>query len=415
MSPSSEPAREAAGEPLLTADLPVDAPRAGAAGSMRVLTFLSVLAIGGSERQAIILSEGLKDLGADLHLGCCTRTGDNIEHALTARGVPITQYPITSLYGAGTVRQQVRLARYLRQARIDVVHSYNFYANVFAVPAARMAGVPVVVASIRDNGQGWTIWQRRVERMVCRMADCVLVNADIIRRRLAAEGYDGRRIRVIHNGIVPIPPPRADHAALRRDLSLPQDAPIVGVVARLDRIKGLEFFLEAAVLTAARHPDVRFLIVGDTHANTGGYREQLKRLAASLGVADLVRFTGFRLDVPDLLSMFAVSVLPSLSEGLSNTLLESMAAGLPVVATAVGGTPEIVEDGVTGILIPPKDPQAMADAVCRLLDQPELAARMGRAGRDRIAGRFSNERMVSETVSLYRDLLSAKHRPAVRV
>ncbi len=399
---------QAAGEPVLTADIPLEKGRTGSAGSMRVLTFLAVLAIGGSERQAVILSQGLKELGSDLHLGCCTRTGDNIEHALTAGGVPITQYPITNLYGLGTFRQQVRLARYLRRARIDVVHSYNFYANVFAIPAARMAGVPAIVASIRDNGQGWTLWQRRVERVVCRLADCVLVNADIIRRRLAAEGYDRGRIRVIHNGIASAPVPLVDGSALRRELDVPQDAPLVGVVARLDRIKGIEYFLEAAVQTAARRPDVRFLIVGDTHANRGGYREHLKRLAASLGVGNLVRFTGFRIDVPALLSIFSVSVLPSLSEGLSNTLLESMAAGIPVVATAVGGTPEVVEDGVTGILVPPRDPLAMADAVCRLLDQPDMAAKMGGAGRERIAERFSNERMIAETASLYRELLSRK-------
>ncbi len=373
---------------------------------IRVLKFLAILAIGGSERQAVLLGQELDRRKFDVHLGCCARTNDNIEAGLTTQGVPITQYSIRNLYGVQTLRQRVRFAQYLRRERIDVVHSYNFYSNAFAIPAARLARVPVVIASIRDNGECWTPWQRRIERLVCRMAHGVVVNAEVIKRRLAAEGYDARRITVIHNGTQPpavVPASRT--AALREELELPAAAPVVGMLARLDPIKGIEHFLEAAAQVSARRPDVRFLIVGDNRVNVA-YREQLTRLARDLGLEKVVRFTGFRNDVAEVLSLLSVSVLASLSEGLSNTLLESMAAGIPVVATAVGGNPEAVEQGITGFLVPPKNAAALAEAMCRILNNRDLAAAMGRAGRLRVSEQFSTRAMVSESERLYAQLLA---------
>src|SRR5256886_4183628 len=141
------------------------------------------------------------------------------------------------------------------------------------------------------------------------------------------------------------------------------------------------------------------------------YKRELEGYAVQLGLGERVVFAGFRLDVPEILAEVAVSVLPSLSEGLSNVLLESMAAGAPVVATRVGGNPEVVEDGETGLLVPPRDPAALAQAICRLLDSPELASRFGQAGRERVIKSFSLERMVQKTESLYLDLLNrAGHR-----
>jgi glycosyltransferase involved in cell wall biosynthesis len=371
---------------------------------IRLMKFLSVLAIGGSERQAILLGRELDRDRFEVHLGCCVRTDDNIEASLAARGVPVTQYKVSNLYGVSAFRQRINLARYLRANCIDIVHAYNFYSNVFAIPAARLARIPAI-ASIRDNGECWTPWQRRVERLVCKMADQVVVNADIIKHRLVTEGFDERRITVIHNGTLDIPvgsPQRS--MALRAEFDLPPQAPIVGLVARLDPIKGIEYFLEAAALIAAFRPDVRFLIVGGNRIDSV-YADGLKKRAASLGIQDIVRFTGFRKDAADLYRLLSVSVLSSLSEGLSNTLLESMAAGLPVVATAVGGNPEAVEDGITGILVPPRDSAALARAICRILDDKELAAAMGRAGRWRVSKHFSTGAMVAATERLYLHML----------
>jgi glycosyltransferase involved in cell wall biosynthesis len=167
-------------------------------------------------------------------------------------------------------------------------------------------------------------------------------------------------------------------------------------------MKGLPFFLEAAAVVAARLPDVYFVIAGD-----GAERKKLEEYAVDLGIGRRVLFAGFRTDVPDLLSQAALSVLPSLSEGLSNSLLESMAAGVPVVATRVGGNPEVVDDGVTGLLAPPRDSIALAHAMLDLLDNPDLAARFGAAGKQRIARLFSVERAVRETERLYTGLVES--------
>jgi glycosyltransferase involved in cell wall biosynthesis len=165
-------------------------------------------------------------------------------------------------------------------------------------------------------------------------------------------------------------------------------------------MKGVEYFLDAAAILAKRFPAVRFVIAGD-----GANRKELEERAASLGIAERVIFTGFRTDIPILLSEAAVSVLPSLSEGLSNSLLESMAAGVPVIAANVGGNPEIIEDGVSGKLVPPRDAAALAQAMGDFLRDRDLAARFGEAGRQRVTELFSMERSVHEVESLYHRLV----------
>jgi glycosyltransferase involved in cell wall biosynthesis len=163
------------------------------------------------------------------------------------------------------------------------------------------------------------------------------------------------------------------------------------------------------------HPDAYFLAVGECYTRGDGefrvdheYRRKLDDKVSSLGLTDRVRFTGLRKDVPQVLAAAAVSVLPSLSEGISNSLLESMAAGVPVVATRVGGTPEVIEDGEHGLLVPPGDPQAVADAILAVLGDPELAARLSANGRRRAREEFSFEAVVRRTEDLYRELLASK-------
>jgi glycosyltransferase involved in cell wall biosynthesis len=192
----------------------------------------------------------------------------------------------------------------------------------------------------------------------------------------------------------------------------------VAVLSRLSRLKGLEFFLEAAAKLAARFPEARFAIIGEGRVFQDGaivqsaYKRELEAYADRLGLGGRVAFTGFRLDVPELLAEMTVSVLPTLSEGLSNTVLESMAAGVPVVATDVGGNPEAVQHGVSGLLVPPRDSEALACAIGVLLENRELAANLGQAGRQRVVEHFSNTRMVQETERFYLSLLSRKRRRA---
>lgn len=378
------------------------------AARIRLLQFLTVFAIGGTERHVMNLTTGLDRARFDLLFGCLRRAGEFLAE-IEARGMPVTDYEITRLYNPQMLGQQVRFAGYLRRNRIDIVHSYNFYANCFAIPAARLARTPVVVASIRAMGAFMTPLQRRVQRMICRLADVVLVNADAVRQWLIGEGYCPDKLVVIRNGI-DLSRFERPHAgpAVRGELGVSGDAPVIAMVARVNRLKGVEYFLEAAAAVASVFPDARFLVVGDAvvvkddvAAPNSNYRRELEEQIRRLGLERRVVFTGFRLDVPELLSEVTASVHPSLSEGLPNAVLESMAAGVPVVATRIGGTPEAIEDGVTGLLVPPGDSAALARAMCRLLEDRELAARLGQAARRRVSECFSLERMVRETERLY--------------
>lgn len=370
---------------------------------IKLLKIVTNFNIGGTERQFTNLALRIDSSRFELHLGCLQNYGELLEEIETL-DIPRPEFRIGSLYGLKTMRQAMRLMRYIRRNLIQVVHSYGFYANVFTVPAARLAGTPIVVASIRDTGDILTPNQRRVQRAVCRLADCVLVNAEAIRQTLIAEGYNSQKIVVIRNGIVSSKFERTQRGAgLRQELGLLPSHRLVMVSSRLNRMKGIEYFLDAAAIVASRFPDVRFLIVGD-----GANRSELQKRSQRLGLDQWVVFTGFRTDVPDLLSEATISVLPSLSEGLSNSLLESMASGVPVIAANVGGNPEIIEHGVSGLLVPPRDAGALAGAMSSLLADADLTSRFGQAGRRRVSELFSMERSVGETERFYERLMETQ-------
>jgi glycosyltransferase involved in cell wall biosynthesis len=372
---------------------------------IKLLQMLTNFHIGGTERQVTNLALGIDASHFDLHLACLWHSGELLAELETLR-VPRPEFRIGSLYSPKTLWQGIRLAHYVRRNLIQIVHSYGFYPNVFTVPAARLAGASIVVASIRDTGDWLTPMQRWLQKLVCRLADCVLVNAEAIRQNLLEQGYDGRNIVVIRNGITLSRfAAKSRNAVLRRELGVPLAARLVAVFSRLNRFKGVEYFLDAASLLAGKFPDVYFLVVGD-----GLNKEELEEYARHLGLGQRIVFTGFRSDVPDLLSEVAISVLPSLSEGTSNTLLESMAAGVPVIATRVGGNPEVIVDGVSGLLVPPRDSAALAAAAARLLEDEELALALGLAGKCRVSELFSQEGSVLQTEHLYQRLVEAKAR-----
>jgi glycosyltransferase involved in cell wall biosynthesis len=380
--------------------------------SARILKVVPTLMCGGTEHQFMTLSRLLDQARFDLEFACLRRWGPFIQE-LQDRGLPLSEYPVASFRNVRTVALQARLARHIARRRIQIVHAYNFYGNVFAVPPARVAA-PVVIASIRDRGPYLTPMQKRVQRYACQFADCVLVNAEAVRDWLVGDGYDPSKIVVIRNGVDLSrfsAPPERDR--IRHELGLPGGTPLVAVVSRLTRLKGLEQFLEAAAALAPRFPQARFVIAGETSPHDGWYLTQLQQLADRLGVTGRVIFAGLRSDVPSLLSGVDVAVMPSLNEALSNVLLESMAAGAPVVATRVGGTPEALVDGETGLLVAPGDSAGLAASIGTLLDDQALAARLGHAARRRIADHFSVERMVRATEQLYLDLLARKQRAPV--
>lgn len=381
----------------------------GEPSSIRLMKVMTTFFQGGTEGQVLNLVRHLDRTAFDLQFACLRKGGDMLG-GFEKLNIPISEFRIRNLYQPKTFLQQWRFAALLRTQNIQIAHSYNFYANMFAIPAARMARVPVVLASIRDRGVYLTPNQKLAQKWVCRLADRILVNAESIREWLLEQGYQDSKITVIKNGVdMARYAGRTSSSYIRRELDIPDSSPIVVLIARLNPQKGVDDFIEAASLLRFSHPDVRFLIVGSKLQYQEGvfsqdreYLQELQQLATDLGVGEKVIFAGHRTDTPELLAQAAISVLPSHSEGLSNTLLESMAAGIPTVATDVGGNPELVRDQVNGILIPVKSPEHLAQAMRTILDDSELAKRFGHAAKTMATERFSLEKMITDTQALYR-------------
>ncbi|MGE5624351.1 MAG: glycosyltransferase [Bacillota bacterium] len=391
-------------------------PPSSPAERIRLLKFLTLFGIGGTEKQVVNLTRRIDRSRFDLSYGCLSRWGELIAEVEQGQGVAVAEYPLRSFYEFNAFRQQRLFMKALRRDRIQIMHSYNFYGNVFSIPAAKLAGVPCVIASIRDLGIYLRPAQLRAQRWICKLADRIVVNAAAIRDWLVADGYAEDKITVIRNGVdVARYGARNNGVALRRELGLPMHAPLVVMLSRLNPKKGSESFLEAAARIHAQCPEACFLAVGEAYTRGDGdfkvdpiYRRKLEERVSALGLGECFFFTGMREDIPEILSAAAVSVLPSFSEGVSNTLLESMAAGVPVVATRVGGTPEVIEARRHGLLAPPGDIDAIAGAVCMLLKNPSLAAQLGAQARERVVREFSFEVVVGRTQDLYFELLDAK-------
>jgi glycosyltransferase involved in cell wall biosynthesis len=384
---------------------------------LRIMSFLTTFEVGGTERQCLNLALGLNERGFDVRFGCFRQAG-RLRDELDARGIPITEYSMRSFYSGQFVRRQLALARELRSRRTQIMQAYNLHGNVFAIPAARLARVPLVVAGVRDCGVYLTDWTQRVQRHVCRLADLIIVNAEGIKTWLVGDGYKPEKIAVIRNGIDLsrfLNPVIEDPGGIRREFGIPADAPLISHVARLCPTKGFDDTVEAMAVVHQRHPDAHLIIVGEQLTSDHGkvvssdvYRNKLAARARALGVGHRVIFAGHRSDVPAIQHEATVAAHPSLTEGLSNSVLESMASGAAVVATPVGGTPEIIEHDRTGWLVPPSTPRALGDALCALIEDPARRLRLGQAAKAFVRDAFSIPRMVTATEEVYRAALERK-------
>jgi len=365
----------------------------------RVLLFIESLELGGSERQCLEMARLLSRNGYMVTVGCLRASGP-LRSVFGESGLALVEFPVKSLLRPQALIQMVRLAGYLRKNRVQVVHTNDLYSNLFAVPAAHLARVPVIISSQRDLSHWWwyTPVKRKLLRLIQSSATWILVNSEAIRRDLVVrDGMNPRKIRVVHNGVAA---EKFSPRASRRKWLLPQLAAkdrLVIMVANMHiSVKGHTDLISAAKTVWARNPDVRFLLVGD-----GKMRAEFERRARAAGLEGVVLFLGNRTDVPALLSCCDVGVLASLAEGLPNAILEYMAAGLPVVATRVGGVPEIIEDEVNGLLVPPGDPAALARAILRVLSNDSLRARLAKSGREHALAKFDFERVVDAVSQLY--------------
>ena len=334
----------------------------------------------------------------------CLRRGGSVADALREQGVEVDELGIESIYAPKAWIALYRLAARLRRRRTQIVHTYLVSSNIFGSVAARLARVPVKITSRRDTGFSRN-WRLRLveETLVNPFVSCVTaVSSAAAEAALSERGLSADRLVTIPNGIdVRRWKPKGQlRDSARARWGIGRDTPALGMIGSLSPVKGHRDLLRAFRSVLGEHAEARLFLVGD-----GVLREELERLAAELGITSRVVFTGVRSDIGPILAMLDISVLSSLTEGLSNAILESMAMARPVVATAVGGNLGVVEDGVTGLLVPPGDSEALGHAVVRLLNDPPLARSMGEAGRRRVEKHFGLDRMVAGYERLYRSLL----------
>ena len=297
-----------------------------------------------------------------------------------------------------------RLSRLIKQLGPDVIHAHDPHGVAMAALALSMStqlAKPPLVAARRVD---FHLRGNALSRWKYRQVDCFVCASDAVRRMLVADGVPAVRAVTVHEGIdlghVEAAPPADLHA----DLWLPHGSPVVGNVAALVPHKGQRHLIEAAAIVVTRVPDARFVIAGE-----GELRPALERQIKDHHLEKHVFLAGFRPDILSVHKGFDIFVMSSVTEGLGTSLLDAMACGKPIVATTAGGMPEVVADGATGLLVPPRDHQSMAEAIVKLLTNPELRARMGGAGLARVRAKFSAERMVQDTLDVYRRVAMHAH------
>jgi len=351
-----------------------------------VVLLLTSFDVGGTERQMVELAKRLDQSRFRPYLACFHQRGRLLDE-IPAR-IPVRAFPVTGFATPRAIGQLGAFAAWCRSIGADIVHTCDLYGNIFGLPGAVLAGVPVRIGNRREILTGdKSRAQLTGQRLAYRAAHAVVANSSAARDQLEMEGVSPSRIRLIANGLDPLrftpAPPRPGIAR-------------IAMVANLRAEKGHDTLLAALPRILERHPEASVTLVGD-----GPRREPLELLARALGIAGRVRFAGECRDVAPVLRDHDLFVLPSRSEAFPNALIEAMATALPVVATRVGGIPEVVRDGVNGRLVPPDDPGALADTVIALMDDPAAAAALGRAARLDVERHYTIDRMVERFERLY--------------
>lgn len=369
---------------------------------LRVFHMANSLETGGSEHQMMEIACRQKARGQEITVGCLSRKGPLLD-VLAQAGIGVSEFnPEGRLVGLAGIRQIIRLTVFLRRHRVDVFQSHDLYSTLLGVPAAWLARVPVIISSRRDLASWWwyTRRNRRILRHIQNFSSRIIANSQAVEDFLVREdGFDRRQICVVRNGV---DFNRFANASGDREKLFPnlgRDDRLIAVVANMNvKSKGHSDLIAAGQEICQEFPAAKFLCIGD-----GIERRELERTVEELRLRNHFLFLGRRDDVPNILACCDLFVLPSWAEGLPNSVLEAMAAGVPVVATRVGGIPEIIADGVGGLLVPAQDSRALAAAIAQLLRDPQRAQRFAEVAQERARTEFSYERLLAALDRLYRE------------
>jgi glycosyltransferase involved in cell wall biosynthesis len=371
----------------------------------RLLWLVDSLGAGGAEALVVTFAEGVDRTKHQLFVACLSGANGVNAQRLIERGVPVIDLRARNLRDVAAFR---RLLAVIREHRIELIHAHLTYSSIWSAIASRLTKVPAIASlhvspnatrTLQDSALhrvATDLRDRLMRAILNRWSRIVVMVSGALRDDYLARGLAPQKVRVVHNGIEldRFRRPRAEsRARLERELGIPGGAPIIATVAVLRPKKGIEVLLEAARSVRKAY----FVIIGD-----GPLRAEWTKLAETLGVADRVRWAGFRSDVDALLAGCDLFVHPSLDDAFPTVLLEAMAAGLPIVASRVGGIPEIVNPGVTGELVPPGDPAALAAAINALLGSDDTM-RLMRTAAESNASRFSTAAWIDRLSAVYRE------------
>jgi glycosyltransferase involved in cell wall biosynthesis/peptidoglycan/xylan/chitin deacetylase (PgdA/CDA1 family) len=321
--------------------------------------------------------------------------------------IEIKDLQLHRIYGWKAIPKIIDAYRFIRKHHTQILVSYHEGSDMICAGLGILTRTPVCISSRRDMGYKLKNRHFLIYRIINRAFDAIITVSDAVRKMIhETQRAEYSKLTTIYNGVDGYKFRSSyDIASIKKKYQVPPANAVVGIIAALRPIKGHQYLLKAAKNVLHKHPNVTFLIVG-WYSDTDPYYQELTALTAQLGIKECVIFTGGIANIAEVLSAIDVSVLTSLNEGFSNAVLESMAAGKPIVATRSGGTPEAVVEGETGMLVPPGDSKSLAEALCLLLDNPALVHKMGENARKRATEVFSYERMMDETVCLYERLLS---------
>lgn len=363
---------------------------------IRLLLVIPTLVRGGAEKQLTLLASGLPVGEFDVHVAVLTHTGP-LEAELRAAGVPVT---VIGKRWKLDPSAYWRLRRLMKELKPDIVHTWLFAANSYGRQAAMSAGVKHIVAGERcvDPWKGG--WQLAIDRVLARSTERIVTNSTGVKEFYASRGIPAEKFTIIPNGIGPFAPQkRTSREDMLAELQLPPDARLIGAIGRLWPQKRVKDLIWAMDLLKSARDDAHLLVVGD-----GPERWRLERYRDQNQIADRVHFLGERSDVPRIVEQLDCLWLASEYEGQSNAIMEAMSAGVPVIATEIPGNRDLVIPGETGYLVPVGDRAAFTRQTHALLDDRELARRLGDAARRRMLAEFTLERMIERHVALYREL-----------
>jgi glycosyltransferase involved in cell wall biosynthesis len=369
---------------------------------VRVAFCIDNMNVGGTELNALRTARHLLERGVGLSVFSLSSEGPLLQRYAELE-VPVHVLPIESLYGRTAWRYGRELARTLRHERTQVLHAHDLYSNVFAAPWSRLAGAAFIASR-----RWWKGPARRVQRWANRcsyaLADRVLANSPAVGELLTTtERVRPSKVIVVPNFLeeeaFETPPP-GWREGLARELALPEERLVIGIVASLSPIKDHATLLQAVATMVADWPQLHVVLVGDDR----GRRSQLEALTAELELQERVHFAGQRPAAPSLHHLFDVSVLTSTSEGMPNSIIEAMAAGRPVVATSVGAVKDAIADGITGVLVPPRDVQALRSQLNLLLGDPRRRNLLGAAGRKKARAQYSVAAAIEPLLGTYLSL-----------